>query len=143
MESWFKTCCICILLVFSFVTPTYSCFIEIHWRIFITNTITDNIVAHVQSGDDDLGNHTIPFNTNYSWEFCRRMDRRTLYFGSFWWGSKFQTFDLYNKDIDRFYHTSDARDDNCYWLVRPDGFWISRRNLAFPDSWNIMRSWTN
>lgn len=143
MKFMSKTCLIYSLVAFSFFYPTFSCFIAKHWMIHITNNILDDITISVKSGDTDLGNHTIPFNNKYEWSFCNRIDGRTLYVGSFSWRSLFKSFELFNNDISRFCHTHGARHENCYWLVRADGFWISRRNLPFPDSWNIMRTWTD
>ena len=59
------------------VTP--SCIFTHQWDISVTNNIlNEDIIAHIKSWDDDLGNHTIPFKGNYNWSFCERADGHTL-----------------------------------------------------------------
>ncbi|KAJ0920453.1 putative plant self-incompatibility S1 [Helianthus annuus] len=96
----------------------------------------------VNHGDDDLGNHTIPFKGNYNWSFCSRGDHRTLFYGYFWWGSKFQSLDLFNKELENHCSLNKAGRQHCYWWVRPDGFFVSPLNNTFSDFyWKFIKPW--
>ncbi|KAK1437976.1 hypothetical protein QVD17_03777 [Tagetes erecta] len=122
---------------------THACFITTQWDVFVMSNIEDDFVAHIKSGDDDLGNHTIPFNGNYNWSFCDRVDGRTLFYAYFWWGSKYQSLALFDDELrgpcfvtERGYH------QQCYWLVTPDGFFVSGYNRTFSSNyWTFKAHW--
>ncbi|KAK9052569.1 hypothetical protein SSX86_029198 [Deinandra increscens subsp. villosa] len=130
------------LILLSLTTSiTHACFTA-KWHIFVTNDINDDIVAHIKSGDDDLGNHTIPFNGNYNWSFCNRFDGRTLFYAYFWWGSRYQSLDLFNSDIEDICAVKILGTQNCYWLVRSNGFFVSAYNRTFSDrDWKLKKTW--
>ncbi|KAK9052570.1 hypothetical protein SSX86_029199 [Deinandra increscens subsp. villosa] len=133
-----------ILLILSslIASKTHACFITGKWDLFVMSNITDNIVAHIKSGDDDLGNHTIPFNGNYNWSFCDRLDGRTLFYGYFWWGSKSQSLALFDNKIREPCSLPKEGTQHCYWLVRPDGFYVSPYNSTFSEfTWKLKKKW--
>ena len=115
-----------VILASSFSFIADSCTLTKKWDLSVQSTLFGNIVAHIKSGDTDLGNHTIPFGGNYTWSFCARIDGVTLYSGYFWWGLRFQSLALYDnriRDICSRFQRSDT--GHCYWLVTPDGFYVS------------------
>ena len=78
---------------------TYACFLDGKWHVHVMSDISDDIVTHIKSGDDDLGNHTISYNGEYEWEFCSRFDGKTLFYCYFWWGSRYQTLALFDRNV--------------------------------------------
>ncbi|KAI3714049.1 hypothetical protein L1987_72639 [Smallanthus sonchifolius] len=132
-----------LLILSSLIVPiTHACRITSQWDIFVMSNITDNIVVHIKSGDDDLGNHTIPFNGNYQWSFCDNYFGRTLFYGYFWWGSKYQSLALFDDEIRGPCYRSKGGTQHCYWLVRPDGFFVSGYNRTFSDTnWTFKKHW--
>ncbi|XP_023746313.1 S-protein homolog 5-like [Lactuca sativa] len=125
-----------IYMLFFFSISTFSITSIAHfcitpkWNVYVINTISGDIVAHIKSGDDDLGNHTIPFNGNYNWSFCDKLGGSTLFYGDFWWGSRFQTLTLFDEEIEmNVCYLEMEHNTNCYWFVKPDGFYIS----AYPN----------
>lgn len=75
-----------LVIVFFFIIATVSyeavetsdsCIVLTRWHIFVRNDIPENIVLHVKSKDDDLG------NGSYDWSFCNTLS--TLFYSDFWW----------------------------------------------------------
>ncbi|KAL8267276.1 hypothetical protein R6Q59_004620 [Mikania micrantha] len=133
------------LLILSSLIPSIirACLITSKWDVFIMSSITDDIIAHIKSGDDDLGNHTIPFNGNYIWSFCDRFDGHTLFYGYFWWGSKSQSLALFDDKLRKPCYQQKRSTQHCYWLVRPDGFFVSAYNRSFSDdNWEFKKAWS-
>lgn len=126
------------ILTYAFAPVTQACWFTTKWEMSVTNNITDNIVAHIKSGDDDLGNHTLPFKGNYDWSFCDRFDGHTLFYAYFWWGSKFQSMALFDDNIRKICARNKGGAQHCNWLVQPDGFYAS----AYPDrGWVKTKTW--
>ncbi|KAI3707049.1 hypothetical protein L6452_25226 [Arctium lappa] len=140
-------------IIFLFVIPTFSitsatipsiklaCILVPKWHIVIINNISEGVILHLKSRNDDLGNHTLPNNGSYDWEFCDT--GQTVYSGEFRWGSKDQTLNLYDTHAwetcknGKFFGTQ-----HCYWLVRPEGFYIGKENTPFPnEGWHLEKSW--
>lgn len=110
------------------------------WTLYITNNVESDIVVHIKSTDHDLGNHTIHFNDVYSWTFCQKIIG-THFTGDFYWGSKHQSLALIDRELIFKCRQKIFGDDDCYWLVRPDGFYVSASNKPFPYGWEKMKSW--
>ncbi|KAL8258535.1 hypothetical protein R6Q59_026488 [Mikania micrantha] len=127
------TCC-------HMVTTTARCSIyKTGWTVYITNTLNDAIVVHIKSTDHDLGNHTIPSNGVYSWTFCQKIIGSHFH-GYFWWGSRYQNLALIDKELMILCRDdSEIADQFCYWMVVPDGFFVSGTNYTFPDNWTRNR----
>ena len=122
-----------------FVTLSSNCVLVQQWTVFVTNNVSDDIVIHV-TGDKDLGNQTIPSGGVYQWTFCQKVIG-TRYDGHFWWGSRYQTLALVDRELIMRCRTKFAGHDHCYWLVESDGFYVSARNNTFPDGWVRKKSW--
>ncbi|KAM0059113.1 putative plant self-incompatibility S1 [Helianthus debilis subsp. tardiflorus] len=132
-----------LLTLLSLITyVTHVCFLTAKWNLYVISNIEDDIVAHIKSGDDDLGNHTIPFNGNYNWSFCDRIDGRTLFYGYFWWGSKFTSLALFDDELRGPCALNKESGQHCYWLVRPGGFYVSAYNRTFANNyWTFKKHW--
>lgn len=82
------------------------------------------VEVHCRSGDNDLGNHTLPHvNDEYHWSFCESIVHNTLYFCGIKWGTRFLSFDVYK---------SSSR-DKCYsgvcsYGVMTDGIYFAGSN---------------
>ena len=71
-----------------------------------------------------------------AWTFCSRVDSKTLFYARFYWKSKTAFFDVYDFYIGKKYCVVDNpfKMQKCHWLVREDGFYLSRKvgNLSPP-----------
>lgn len=109
--------------------------------MFVTNDISEDITVHVTSRRDDRGNITLPFQATYDWDFCET--GQIVYAGQFWWGSKGQIMNLY--DTEAWEACNNHKlwvTQHCYWLVRPEGFYIGRENVPFPsENWQFKKPW--
>ena len=115
------------ILTFSTSSIALSC-ITPKWDVIVRNTMSDNIVALIKSKDDNLGNRTIPFNGVYKWSFCERIAGSTLFYGYFWWGSRFQSLALFDQNLAENFCYIDNLPTNhlrCFWFVKSDGFYVS------------------
>lgn len=131
-----------VILAYSCVSITYACFLDHKWHVHVMSDISDNIVAHIKSGDDDFGNHTIPFNGEFEWSFCKNFEGKTLYYGYFWWGSRLQELALFDTRILDICALPDYKNFDCYWSVRQDGFYVSGHNNTLADkSWEFIKNW--
>ncbi|KAL5794036.1 hypothetical protein ACOSP7_002630 [Xanthoceras sorbifolium] len=87
-----------------------------------THVIINNLIGagidlklHCQSKDDDLGEHVIPYQGNYTINFRPNFWGTTLYTCSFQWQNEFRRFDIYQYARDYpFCHT-------CPWFIRAQG----------------------
>ncbi|PWA80603.1 plant self-incompatibility S1 [Artemisia annua] len=106
----------------SSVDPNY--FLVFRFHMYIINDIPEDIVVHVNSKDDDLGNRTLPLGGSRDWSFCA--PGWTRFPGEFWWGSKYISFNVV--------------DD---WLIRPDGFYMGSENDTWPSwgNWELENTW--
>ncbi|KAL4567252.1 hypothetical protein LXL04_022829 [Taraxacum kok-saghyz] len=115
-----------VISTFSIASVAFSCGLTTKWNVSVISAIGEDIVAHIKSGDDDLGNHTIPYVGIYSWSFCENFGGGTVFYGYFWWGSKFQSLALIDNNIERRCYFDNVATQRCYWFVKPDGFYVSR-----------------
>ncbi|KAI3524116.1 hypothetical protein L1887_02768 [Cichorium endivia] len=114
------------------------------WKVHIYDAMKDPITIHVQSKEDDLGNRTIAFNGSTSWKFCLSSYGRTRFYAHFYWKSRTAFFDVYDYDTASTYCASSNtfKQQNCFWLVRDDGFYISRHYNPFPGGWTKLHDWS-
>lgn len=115
-----------------------------------SSSIIEPVVVHIisrvpgplrfrcQSGDDDLGNHTISNGQEYKWKFSPNIFRTTLFFCHFYWNSKDKSFNVYDmKNIDVDCDSKASFDLQCYWEGRPEGFYLSNDN----QTWQKRNGW--
>ncbi|KAL4581143.1 hypothetical protein LXL04_017352 [Taraxacum kok-saghyz] len=116
------------------------------WSVFIYDAINDPIpiTVHVQSKEDDLGNHTLAYNDNTNWKFCVSSGARTRFYAHFYWKSRTAFFDVYDYDTAETYcaGSNTFKQQNCFWSVRDNGFYISRHNNPFPEGWTKLHDWS-
>lgn len=111
------------------VNTTFKACITTSWEVHIHNKINDPIIVHVKSNDDDLGNRTLPFNGSRDWSFCSKANGRTVFSSNFYWKSKIASFDVFTNPIGKKYCANSVpfKVQKCNWLVKEDGFYISKK----------------
>ncbi|KAF9591266.1 hypothetical protein IFM89_003217 [Coptis chinensis] len=104
---------------YSSVSGFFFAKIHVHFRNDIGRDVLLNF--HCQSGNDDLGSHTLAYGQSFSWRFHDNLIDTTLFWCSAeWWdnNNKVQiqgSFDIY--DAPRDIKTCKA---NCTRIARPD-----------------------
>ncbi|KAJ9537413.1 hypothetical protein OSB04_030146 [Centaurea solstitialis] len=124
-------------------TSNKICFFD-YWSVFIYDVINDPITVHVQSGDDDLGNRTIPVNGYTKWSFCMSISFKTRFYAHFYWKSRSAFFDVFDYDTSKQYCDNHKlfKEKRCFWLVRDDGFYLGQHLNPFPDGWVKLHDWS-
>lgn len=98
------------------------------FNVHIVNGLPDNthqFFFRCQSGDDDLGYHSLLVGEEYHWKFRINLFGDTLFFCHFYWQNKDKSFDVFNGNI--YFPSCDAVKDGyhqCYWLAKDDGFYF-------------------
>ncbi|GFP78580.1 hypothetical protein PHJA_000001500 [Phtheirospermum japonicum] len=82
------------------------------------------MMLRCQSGDDDLGDHTLLFNQEFKWSFCDDFFSRTVFFCHLWWGSKQQVFDVFRSEFTK------VTKPQHFWLAKSDGIYFSNSNVS-------------
>ena len=133
------TCRIPSMVVSSSVDP--NCFLVFRFHMYIINDIPEDIVVHVNSKDDDLGNRTLPLGGSRDWSFCDLF--WTRFRGEFWWGSKYISFNVFDTHVRQDCDTETRSGTrHCYWLIRPEGFYMGSENNTWPSgSWHFEKPW--
>ncbi|KAK1415507.1 hypothetical protein QVD17_31290 [Tagetes erecta] len=116
------------------------------YDVYITDADVDNLMVHCKSNDDDLGDRELGPNQYFDWRF--RMDFLfTTNFNCSFRSMAFDGRELKSKSLVVFDTYIGAINcgpgdlKHCYWLVRNDGFYISKDNKPFPDGWELKRKW--
>ncbi|KAF6152772.1 hypothetical protein GIB67_004601 [Kingdonia uniflora] len=97
---------------------------------------------HCKSGNDDLGQHIVPSDQNYTWSFYPNIWDSTLYFYWIQWvrsdGKQVSgDFDIYRESRE----VLKCR-DRCVWYAKNDGIYF-RYNWKVPDHMQLMYQWPN
>ncbi|KAK4732709.1 hypothetical protein R3W88_025697 [Solanum pinnatisectum] len=102
-------------------------------EVHIFNKLPFNLLPlqiHCESGDDDLGQHSLAIDEDYHWRFCEAFMGSTLYFCQFQWGIRYKKFNVFN-DVE--YCLDGLKSPNrlhyCKWEVRNDGFYLEQYNV--------------
>ncbi|KAL4576493.1 hypothetical protein LXL04_012588 [Taraxacum kok-saghyz] len=138
MSSLMRNIFFFVLLTYSSVSITQGYCVTRTWQIYVINVIPEDIVVHIKSRDDDLGNHTISSKGNYNWSFCEDVFGRTRFYGNFWWGSDFQNLALFDNEVRGVCAPSKQDYNYCYWSVSPNGFWVSAHQDG---GWVLKKTW--
>ena len=122
-----------------FSSTTLACVYTPGFILRITNNIPNSkVLARCKSKDTDFGDKWLAFNQDFQWKFCEAYFEHTLYFCHFYWESKEQVFEVFNKRY-MYECNIDHGDDNpCYWLVQEDGFYLYDFNKK---SWGKRADW--
>ncbi|KAL8245225.1 hypothetical protein R6Q59_011483 [Mikania micrantha] len=130
------------VISYDFITTTASsenCFVTLKWHMIVTSNIPDEIKLYIKGEEMDKDIY-LSFGQAYGWYFCQH----NHFTSQITWGSKNVTMDLYNKHIKNlcFRYVFPLGTIHCYWLIRPEGFYVSRHNSPFPNSnWRFQRGW--
>ncbi|CAN4103373.1 unnamed protein product [Withania somnifera] len=94
------------------------------------NTSPANV--HCQSGDDDLGVHTLNPGDKFDFSFHQNFWGRTRFYCNFEWGPKHNSFDVFYKQKSpcRFKFFKD--DIYCTWLLKDSGIYFARTKNSNP-----------
>ncbi|KAL7109307.1 hypothetical protein ACP275_06G168200 [Erythranthe tilingii] len=104
------------------ISSAKKCILSNEVRVHVSNDLPSNTVPlklHCASADDDLGNHTLMINQDFSWRFCDGFFWNTLFFCHFWWGPSQIAIDVYSS------HWVAQESDDKYWAARSDGIYFS------------------
>ncbi|KAK9067625.1 hypothetical protein SSX86_011736 [Deinandra increscens subsp. villosa] len=133
------TCFACFL-----ITPSHSrtCF-SYDWDIYIYNGIQDSTIdAHVKSKDNDLGHHNLTYDLGYTFGFCENYFENTLFWGDFTHGSQFVNFHVFDKAVISFIGGSTEHTNNVFWLLKQDGYYLSKEYKPYDDpAWTFWGHW--
>jgi hypothetical protein len=125
------------------------CVLTHNWHLFVTNDMPDEFMVTIQNNERNPSCSDCPFPPGrvYDWYFCPPPPfYRNVWVGDFTWGSKKIRVDLFNKHISNICYRFKPLFPtiHCYWSVRPDGFYVSRKNSSFPGSgsdWHYINPW--
>lgn len=116
------------------------------YTVFIMDGEIDNLKVHCKSGDDDIGDKSLVVPQYFHWTFRMNIVGTTRFYCDFRWMTgndtvlKEKTFDVFNMRI--MFMCGERFDvNNCYWLVRQDGFYFANDDKPFPDGWQFMFNW--
>ncbi|KAL3523353.1 hypothetical protein ACH5RR_016187 [Cinchona calisaya] len=99
---------------------------------YVVNDLNDyqNILRiHIFSGDDDLGYHDLKPYQGYHWKFRMKFPGITKFFGRFLWAGRDKGFTVFDSKISND-HCGET--GICYWVVKPDGFYIANKMKPSP-----------
>lgn len=120
-------------------------FLELY-TVFIVDGQINNLKVHCKSGEDDIGDKKLTVPQYFHWTFRMNFVGTTLYVCDFRWMTsndnvlKNKTFDVFDMRIS--FMCGERFDvNNCYWLVREDGFYFAKDDRPFPDGWQFMYNW--
>lgn len=119
-----NTIVLVLLIHLCILKATESCHWTKGYEIVIVNNVFEKpleLTFHCASGNDELGNHTIPPLTHWNWSFCESILKNTVFFCRFWWGSKQQSFEVFNHKLGK----QECGSGTCRWTSRSDGFYLS------------------
>ncbi|GJR39907.1 plant self-incompatibility protein S1 family protein, partial [Tanacetum coccineum] len=60
--------------------------------VFVLNDDIENLVVHVFSKDNDLGNKTMTVKTRFDWKFREAVGDSTVFEGEFYWKNPDNTY---------------------------------------------------
>ncbi|KAL7229843.1 hypothetical protein ACSBR2_008405 [Camellia fascicularis] len=110
--------------------------------VHIINSLPANskpLLARCQSRDDDFGMHTLTNGQEFYWRFYINFFGSTLFFCHFYWDTKDVSQVVFdNRIFENYCQTPHTHDDNCYWSVRSDGFYLSDDN----STWSKQYDWS-
>lgn len=135
--SFFFTC-------FCIIPSESKCYTPFSWTIHIYDGIQDSqITLHVRSKDDDLGYHNITYNLGYKFDFCENLIHNTLFTGDFFFGTKEAHFDVFDIDVSDFIKPQPFQRSHAYWLLKADGYYLSKYFKSYDDpAWILIGEWS-
>lgn len=111
------------------------------WHVHIINGIaSSSIVINPKSGNDDLGIQILQPNQAFTWHFCEKTAGSTIFNSTFFWNPRLANFTVFNDEY-RYECIKERGVEDCYWLVREDGFYLSPYENPFPQDWVKKHDW--
>ncbi|KAK1410750.1 hypothetical protein QVD17_37289 [Tagetes erecta] len=116
------------------------------YEIQVIDGNIENLVAHVFSKDNDLGNKTMTIKDAFHWSFRRDYDESTMFTGEFFWTSDDGTetrktsFPVFDNDVAKDCGQSILKDHKCFWLVTSVGFYFSKDDPV-STGWELKHNW--
>ncbi|XP_022895219.1 S-protein homolog 2-like [Olea europaea var. sylvestris] len=103
-----------------------SCHFTKKYSVYVFNNLPPQslLMLHCASKDDDLGNHTLTYSREFDWEFCDSLFGNTLFFCTLGWGSKKQSFDVFNSKWGK----RECDGGASFWLAKSDGIYFQNLN---------------
>ncbi|CAH1422996.1 unnamed protein product [Lactuca virosa] len=110
----------------------------------IIDSEIQNLIVHVLSKDNDLGNYTMTINDEFHWDFRRNFGETTEFSGHFYWMTSdnqiYQEveFSVFNNHIADECGNKLLKTNKCFWLVKSDGFYFAKgspSDLMFKYTW--------
>lgn len=108
----------------------------------VVNVHLNDDVRILWCGDHSGDQNDLSYGQYCTWDFCAFSG--IVYNGDFTWGSINKTVEVFNKHIGNvcYHYIPILGTVRCYWLVREEGFYVSRYNKSFPDSeWKFQSPW--
>lgn len=124
-------------------TSNAICFQRL-WDLHITNGIENHVLLIHPTDKDghDKGIHVLQPNEMFSLHFCEKFAGSTTWHSDFMWGEKLKNFPIFN-DQWRYECAKLRGSEDCFWLVREDGFYMSAYGEPFPKGWSKKYDWDN
>ncbi|MFS7905259.1 putative plant self-incompatibility S1 [Helianthus anomalus] len=124
-------------------SSSQNCILTPDWHMFVINGLSNEvIIAHIRDeyGRPQCEHCPMSPGVSFSWYFCPFGE---WYYGDFTRGSTQKTVQLYSKHIQNFCgHKFLLGTEHCYWLVKPDGFYVAKKNLSISDpNWSYESPW--
>lgn len=146
MKTSFLLLVFCIVTIDAFpIAKSENKVCLVRWTMYIIDGIGAPIDVHIQSSDDDLGVRTLAPGSNFNWTFCVNWNSSTLFYAHFYWNSKEMFFNVFSMSISKSYCRNGKffKPQQCFWLVREDGFYLSQLNNPFPQGWIKVHDWSS
>lgn len=114
------------------------------YTMYIIDSEIQNLIVHVHSKDNDLGNHTMTIRDTFHWEFRMNFGETTEFSGKFYWMMtdnqvyREVAFPVFNNQIAAECGNKLVKTNKCFWLVKYDGFYLSKGS---PSDGRLKYSW--
>ncbi|KAL8264686.1 hypothetical protein R6Q59_022816 [Mikania micrantha] len=130
-----------LLLALSLAHKTNGVCFQLHWDMKIYNGINGQLVIYPTSKDGvDLGPHNLAPNESFAWDFCEKFAGSTHWYTLFYWQPHQQNYTVFDDTI-RHECFKLRGSEQCYWLVREDGFYMNAFDDPYPKGWVKKYDW--
>ena len=86
-----------------------------------------------------MGYHTI--GSEYRFVYCELWSQDVVYTGGFSYDRRFAIFDLFNQEIRDIIGGSPSEDKYVFWLLKEDGYYLSKDEKRDESSWMFRGRW--
>lgn len=97
----------------------------------------------MRSKDDDLGYHNITYDLGYNFHFCESIFQNTLFTKDFFYEMQSLHFNVFDKVVVAFIGGHPYRNTPIYWLLKKNGYYLSKMYKAYDDpTWILRGHWS-